>query len=103
MPVELQNEISESKTYTLVRITKFNVDLESKKIVVYYKMGYMDGENEVLKADTEYIAVSDSPLAEPPSTEFTDLMTDWAAVYVQVKEKLYELLDDKLGFTGTIV
>jgi hypothetical protein len=94
MPVILNNEITETKTLTILNITSFMVDLTHERMVIKYQLGNAEGWDEI---EHDFIISNNED-----STAYTDFMTSVGSTYQLVKASLYGLLSDKLNLDGTI-
>ena len=94
MSLTLNNNITENKNFTFIKIISVNIDIISNSLVVLYKRGWMDGNDEVLDDKIKHVSKD--------GTDFISYMTEVADIYNSVKQSLYSLISNETGIMGTI-
>lgn len=94
MPLKLNTNITENKSYTFIRIVSINIDLEGKILTVLYRKGWKENDEEILDKNLQSVSKI--------GNDFIAYMSEVSDIYNSVKESLYNLISNETSFTGTI-
>ena len=102
-------DIDPGVQYTLIIVTRMEVDLRQKYIRLVVERGYMNGADLKLSEVTSPMVfmIKDDEFVDPPLTGYSDIVTTMGVadelVYDQVAGSIYQWLIDEGHFSGIVV
>ena len=95
MKIVLTTPVTESGTCSEVHITRHEVHHDSQVIRVYYKQDFVDDNNDVIKSLNDNFDLINYADAEPPITDYDDVIKPFTKKVSEVITALYQKVLDK--------